>query len=106
MSTNDAPDSALALVSNVADAVEVRDGLSVAQQTALMVLADGKPHYCWKWQSNTAGQGGRGCVNAKATSRLRTLHLARTVSYGDAFTGGTVEITDAGQAVYDGSVFA
>lgn len=106
MSTNKAPDSALSIVSNIADAVEVWDGLTVAQQAALIVLADGRPHYCWKWATNVEGQGGRGCVNAVATSRLRTLHLARTVSYGGAFTGDTVEITTAGQHVFDSSVFA
>lgn len=84
------PETALSIARN--NAAEIWDGLTVPQQAALIVLADGKPHYC------------RGCVNAKATSRLRTLKLARTISYGDAFTGDTVEITDAGQAVFDGSI--
>lgn len=106
MSTEAAPGSAMSIVSNDADAVEVWNDLTAAQRAALVVLADGKPHYCWKWATSVEGQGGRGCVNAVATSRLRTLHLARTVSYGDAFTGDTVEITDAGQAVFDSSVFA
>lgn len=84
------------------DTVQVGwDDLTRPQQAALVVLADGKAHYCWKWTTNVEGQGGRGCVNAKATSRLRTLRLARTVRYGDAFTGDVVEITDAGQATFD-----
>lgn len=106
MSTDAVPDSAMSIVNNIADAVEVWDDLTVPQKAALLVLADGRPHYCWKWATSVEGQGGRGCVNAMATSRLRTLHLARTVSYGGAFTGDTVEITDAGQHVFDSSVFA
>lgn len=86
------------------NAAEIWDVLTVAQQAALIVLADGNPHYCWKWATSVEGQGGRGCVNAVATRRLRTLKLARTVGNGDAFTGCTVEITDAGQAVFDGSI--
>lgn len=95
-------ETALSIARN--NAAEIWDELTVPQRAALIVLADGKPHYCWKWATAVEGQGGRGCVNAKATSRLRTLKLARTISYGDAFTGDTVEITDAGQAVFDGSI--
>lgn len=82
----------------------VWDELTPAQQQALIVLADGRPHYCWKQASDALGQGGRGCVNARATNHLRTLHLARTISYGDAFTGDTVEITEIGQAVFDDGI--
>lgn len=99
-------DQAALIVSDDTDAVEVWNGLTAAQRAALVVLADGKSHYCWKWASGEKVKGGIVGVNAMATSRLRTLHLARTVSYGGAFTGDTVEITEAGQAVFDSSVFA
>lgn len=98
-------DSAAHIVSDIADALGVWNGLTPAQQAALVVLADGKSHYCWKWHSGARVEGGIIGVNAVATSRLRTLHLARTVSYGGPFTGDTVRITEAGQAVFDSSVF-
>jgi hypothetical protein len=67
----------------------------------LAVLADGRPHYCWKWASDATGRAGRGAVKAVAVRRLLRLRLARTIDYGGASTGATVEITDMGQAVYD-----
>lgn len=87
------------------DYFDVWNDLTPAQKAALCVLADGREHYCWKWASDPVGQAGKGCVNAVATGRLKTLKLARTIDYGGQFTGATIEITDIGQAVWDASVF-
>lgn len=87
------------------DHFDVWRSLTAAQQAALCVLADGREHYCWKWASDPAARAGRGGVNATALKVLTKLKLARHVDYGGPFTGGTAEITDIGQAVWDASVF-
>lgn len=87
------------------DHIEIWRDLTAAQRAALCVLADGRKHYCWKRASDPEAQVGKGCVNAVATSRLTKLKLARTLDWGTPTTGGTVEITDIGQAVWDASVF-
>lgn len=87
------------------DYFDVWNSLTKAQKVALCVLGDGREHYCWKWASDATARAGRGAVNATAVGRLTTLKLARHTAYGSAFTGGTVVITDIGQAVWDASVF-
>lgn len=84
---------------------EVWGELTSPQRAALAVLADGRPHYCWKRSSDPAARSGKGAVNSTAASTLRRLKLARTVDWGDAFTGDTIEITDIGQAVWDAGVW-
>lgn len=84
-----------------ADLAEVLDGLTKAQRDALAVLTDGREHHCWNRSSDPTAQAGKGSVNSKAVRRLIELKLARQVDYGGPFYGGTAEVTDLGQAVWD-----
>lgn len=94
-----------AVVLTEQDHFDLWRGLTAAQRAALCVLADGREHYCWKWATDPQAQLGKGCVNAKAVATLTKLKLARTTNWGGPFSGGSVEITTVGQAVWDASVF-